>query len=317
MLEFKDIISIELPHICGDPIVCISFNLKSDFINLTIPRTRIYNLKNVEVVWKDKGYININCTDRSFVYIYSNFDLLNNVYYYPFISSVFTLDRLQIKTDNTPRLEISIPNEFKSLSFLSYVQGPDKKKHIKEMETWTDKKGTFYYPLLKECCFQFTLRATGRSINYGLIHITLPLIIFLLGFLLKYGGLPTGVTDNSSSILFAILMTFTPIYLGILQDFLAKSFMSLSIGMALYAKSYFISLLYILIFELYNELTIYLVLIELCWVLLFLISVRHYFNRGRFNHFLDLLLYKPTLYLIQRRYKKAWNSQDNNYEKYA
>lgn len=307
--EFKDILKIDLPHICGDPIISISFDLTSDTIILSFPLKRIYNLKNIEVVKKSKSDIVIKCNDKSVIYIYSDFMLLNDVYYYPFISSVFSLEKLKIKTKNYPRLEVSISDEYKSLSFLSYVQDSSGEKHIKQMETWANNKGVFYFPLFSSNKFQFTLRATGRSINYGLIHITLPLMIFLLGFLIKYGNLPKAVADNSSSILLAVLLTFTPLYIGILQDFLSKSFMSLNIGIALYAQSYLISFLFIVVLEVYTKAAIYLVLFELIWLLFFLISVRNYFNSGRFNHIIDFILYKPIIYFIQKRYKKAWGIQ--------
>lgn len=307
--EYKDIVSVDLPHICGDPIVSITFSLNSEYITLSIPQNRIYNLNNIEIIQRDEGYVKIKCTNQSIIYIFSNFDLIHNVYFYPFISSVFTLDSLKIESEHDPRLEISIPSEFKSLSFLSFVQDPFDKRHIKQFETWTDKKGTFYYQLFEECCFQFSLRATGRGINYGLMHLILPLTMFALGFFLLYGNLPAAVTDNSSSILFAVLVTFTPVYLGVLQDYLSKSFMSLSLGLALYAKSYIVSVLYILIFTFSPKLILWFVLLELCWTLVFLKGVRGYFNTGRFGQYIEKVFFKPIIYLMQRRYRKAWKSQ--------
>lgn len=307
--EFKDILKIDLPHICGDPIICVSFDLKSDSISLTLPSERIYNINDAEIITEEKANVTIECDNQSRLYLYSDFKLLNNVYYYPFVSSVFVLDKLKIKTKHTPRLEVSINDEFKSLSFLSYVQDSSKNTHIKEGETWANNKGTFYFPLFNECSFQFTLRATGRSINYGLIHITLPLMIFTLGFLMKYGNLPKAVTDNSSSILLAVLLTFTPLYIGILQDFLSKSFMSLNIGMALYAQSYIVSFLFIVLLLILPNAAIYLVFLELIWLLFFLESIRHYFNSGRFNQVVEFMLYKPIIYFIQKRYKSAWDIQ--------
>ena len=307
--EFKDILKIDLPHICGDPIVSITFDLKSEFISLNLSSKRIYNIKNAEIIDKEKSIVTIKCNNQSRLYLYSDFKFLNNVYYYPFVSSVFLLEKLKIKTNYTPRLEISINNEFKSLSFLSFVQDASKKTYIKEKETWANNKGIFYFPLFNECSFQFTLRATGRSINYGLIHITLPLMIFLLGFLMQHGNLPKVVTENSPSILLAVLLTFTPLYIGILQDFLSKSFMSLNIGMALYAQSYFISLLFIVLLVILPNVAIYLVLLELVWLLLFLVSVRSYFNSGQFNKVIKFILYAPIIYFIQKKYKSAWDIQ--------
>ena len=307
--EFKDILKIDLPHICGDPIVSIAFDLKSEFISLSLSSERIYNIKNAEIIDKGKSIVTIKCNNQSRLYLYSDFKLLNNVYYYPFVSSVFLLEKLKIKTNHTPRLEISINDEFKSLSFLSFVQDASKKTYFKEKETWANNKGIFYFPLFNECSFQFTLRATGRSINYGLIHITLPLMIFLLGFLMQHGSLPKAVTENSPSILLAVLLTFTPLYIGILQNFLSKSFMSLNIGMALYAQSYFISLLFIVLLVILPNAAIYLVLLELVWLLLFLVSVRSYFNSGQFNKVIKPILYAPIIYFIQKKYKSAWDIQ--------
>lgn len=307
--EFKDILKIDLPHICGDPIIKITFELKSEYINISLPSYRFYNIRYADILSRENELVTIKCSDQSELYIYSDFNLLQNIYYYPFISSIFFLEQLEIKSHYDPRLEISISDDFKSLSFLSYVQYASKEVQHKEKETWANNKGIFYFPLFDKCRFQFTLRVTGRSINYGLIHIILPVLIFLFGFLLEFGKLPKAVTENSSSILFAVLLTFTPFYIGILQDFMAKSFMSLNLGMALYAKSYLISVLYIAFSIFIPSMTLYLVIYEFVWLLLFSYSVSNYFSKGEFDRFTNCILYKPIIYFIQKRYSLAWKIQ--------
>lgn len=304
--EFKDILKVCLPHICGDPIIRIEFDLKSEFLIISLPSNRIYNIKYADIMNRKDEIVTIKCYNKSELFIYSDFDLLQNIYYYPFISSIFSLDHLVIESGYEPRLEITITDDFKSLSFLSYVQDAEGIIHYKEKETWANNKGTFYFPLFNKSRFKFTLRATGRSINYGLIHTILPILIFLFGLLLQFGKLPKAVTDNSSSILFAVLLTFTPFYIGILQNFMAKSFMSLNLGMALYAKSYLISVIFIAFLIFLPNITIYLVLFEIIWLLLFLLSIRSYFSRGKFNHLIDCILYKPIIFFIQKRYSRAW-----------
>lgn len=307
--EFKDILKINLPHICGDPIIKITFELQSKYISISLPSNRIYNIRCADIVSRMNGLVTIKCSEQSELHIYSDFDLLQDIYYYPFISSIFSLEQLEIESQNNPRLEISITDDFKSLSLLSYVQDVSKEAHYKEKETWADNKGVFYFPLFGKCKFQFSLRVTGRSINYGLIHIILPVLIFLFGFLLQFGKLPNAVTDNSSSILFAILLAFTPFYIGILQDFMAKSFMSLNLGMFLYAKSYLISVLFIVFSIFIPSKTFYLVLVEFIWFLFFLFSVSSYFSKGKFDRLTTFILYKPVLYLIQKMYSSAWKIQ--------
>lgn len=308
----KDILRIELPHISGDPIVEITFLLYSNSIELILLSERVYNTENAEILSQKCGLTKLKCKNDSKIYLFSNFNILQNIYYYPFTSSTFLIDYLKIQTENIPRLEISIPEEYKSLTFLSFVHNiksnTEHKEH-KENETWSNKKGIFYFPLFMRSSFKFTMRATGRSINYGIIHIILPIIIFLIGLLFNYGNLPKSVTENAPSILIGILLALTPFYVGILQDFISKSFMSINLGMYLYLKSYLLAVIYIVLFILCPSLTMYLIAYSVLWILLFLYSIKNYFRKGKFDLFTDTILYRPILFFIINSYKISWKRQ--------
>jgi hypothetical protein len=300
-----------LPHICGDPIIELSFQLNSNKIEIDLHPKRIYNIKNVQIISENGDWIRLLCTESSLISIYSDFKLIQNIYYYPFISSKFILN-IKINSIYKPYLEISIPDEFKSLTFLSYIKDKDSNKlKRKEKETWINNKGIFHIPFFINNEFLFTLRTTGRSINFGILHIILPLLILMVGFLFKVGNLPGEVIKNASSILFAILLTLTPFYIGILQNFIAKSFMSVNLGIYLYFISYLLAIIFVICFMLYPSYIIFPTILIIIWFILFLSSIKGYFNTGKFNRIIDFILYRPVIYLIRKRYSTAWKKQKN------
>jgi len=305
----KNIVHINLPNIYGNPIVEISFTLTSK-IYIRIPSKRVYNSTRTKIISEKNNRLSIECSNESKLFLYSNFKNIQDGYYFPFISSTFYINNLEIKSDDNLRLEITIPSEFKFLSFLSFVK--NLKKEIisyNECETWSNGTGTFYYPLYKKSSIKITMRAMGKGINYGLMHVILPILIFSIHGVFVFGDLPKSITDNSSNILIGVFLALLPFYIGVFQNYLTKSIMTLCIGSFFYLTSLFATFLFIILSSSNPCVANIVMFSTLSWALLLTLSIKKYFSNGKFGKFFDWILYKPYIALVRLRYRNTWKSQ--------
>jgi len=298
----KDIIQVSIPRILGSPPVTLSFQLFSESIDVTLSSERVYNARNAEVIQNDINTVTLRCYNETVILLHSEFIKVQDIYWYPFISSKFEIDLLEISGSVHPRIEISVPNNYKSISKLSLINNNDK-----HFEKWTSDTGTYYFPLRNgNNSLSMTFKSDGARIYDGLIPTLLPLLVIILNFLLKRGSLPKAVNSNQTNITIAALLVFTPIFLSNFRQFLRNSFMSLTLGLFLYIHAYVIAIIYIIIMALFPAYTYVVIVYFLLWVFILLLNIQLYFRRGTFYKVFRVVLFDPIWKLMRLPYLIAW-----------
>ncbi len=300
--EPKDIIRIDLPRILGDPPARLSFELSSNSIDLAVLSNRIYNSTKTEIINNENDRVTLRCTDESVILLHSDFREMQNIYWYPFVSSQFNIDSLQITNTKAPWLEISTPNNYKSLTKLSSVNHGEKR-----FEKWTADSGTYYFPLKEGInSITMTFKANGANIYDGLVHLLLPVLLVSLGTILSSAELSDAIRNNTTAIIMAVLLSLTPLFVSNFKRFLEGSFMSITLGLFLYLHSYAISVIYIIVFWFLPAYTSAIAAYILTWLLIMFVNTLSYFRKGTFNRVFTNLIFKPILYIIRTPYLSAW-----------
>ena len=277
--EPKDVIRINFPWILGDPPVEMSFELSSDFLVLTVPFKRIYKTIKTEVISNEGDHVTLRCTNDSVVFLHSDFLKIQDIYWYPFIFSKFSINFLHIKGAKSPWLEITTPNRYKSITKLSTTNDGEKR-----FEKWTPYAGTYYFPLKNgPNSITMTFKANGASIYDGLVHLLLPILLVSLGMILSSAKLPDTIRSNTTAIVIAVLLTLTPLFLNNFRQFLEGSFMSLTLGLFLYLHSYIVSVLYIVILWFFPAQAFIIMTHVLFYILILFMNTLAYFRKGTFN----------------------------------
>ena len=305
--EPKDVVRINLPRILGDPPVTMSFELSSNYLVLTVPSKRVYNTTKTEVIRNEDDHVTLRCTNESVILLHSDFKKIQDIYWYPFISSQFIINSLNIEEAKSPWLEITTPNKYKSITKLSATNEGEKR-----FEKWTADTGTYYFPLKKgPNSITMTFKANGASIYDGLVHLLLPVLLISLGTILSSVQLPDTIRNNTTTIVIAILLTLTPLFLNNFKQFLEGSFMSLTLGLFLYLHSYLVSVLYIIIlWFIPNQAFIVTAYVLVCLLVLF-VNTSTYFRKGVFTRLFTILVFNPIIQMIRSPYLSAWKIMKN------
>ncbi len=300
--EPKDVIRIHFPRILGDPPVELSFALSSNAIMLTFESKRVYNTTKTEVISNKDGQVTLRCTNESSVLLHSNFQKIQDIYWYPFICSQFNINSFYIQEAKSPWLEITIPNKYKSITKLSTTNQGEKR-----FEKWTSDAGTYYFPLKNGLnSISMTFKADGARIYDGLVHLLLPLLLISLGTILSSSKLPDTIQDNTTAIVIAVLLTLTPLFLNNFKQFLEGSFMSLTMGLFLYLHSYVVSVLYIVMLWFFPAQAFIVTAYVLVCIMILFVNTSKYFRQGEFYRLFTVLIFDPIIKMIKSPYVSAW-----------
>jgi len=212
----KDTLRLSLPRILGDPPARLTFQLTSEYITITLPAKRVHNVINATVIDDRGDSVTVECTDDSIVLLHSVFIKLQDIYWYPFVSSRFAVESLGISEAKDPWLELTVPRRYKSITMHSLVNG-----NIKQFELWAEDTGTYFFSLQSgNNCINMLFRTAGVSIFEGVAHILLPTLTVLVGYFLHSDAVTKTVQENSVGIMVAILLAFTPLFLATFKHFL-------------------------------------------------------------------------------------------------
>ena len=303
--QAKDILRLHIPGILGDPPCELTFQLSSKSLQLTLPSERVYCITDSEVMKDVDGQVTLKCNDKSVILLHTNFLKLQDIYYYPFISSIFGIASFGVTCEAAPWMEVTTPRGYKSITKYCNANG-----EYKQFEKWTVDSGTYYFRLRNgQNSFRMTLKTDGANIHDGLAHMALPIFMIALGLLLESSVLPEQLRANATGVMTGILLAFTPMFLSNLRQFLRESFMSLTLGLFLYVHSYLISVLYICALALRPTLAVPVAIYIVVSLLVLMLNVLAYFRRGAFHKVFSACIIEPTLRLMKGLYFSAWKEK--------
>lgn len=310
----RDIIILDIPYIYDCTLSEMSFQLSSPEISISLPTDKIYSIQNALQIIEGEKTTKIKCNKDTKITLFGRFIELQNPFYFPFISSDFSLEISEVDTMHNVSLQIHIPVYFTLLDRFSHVfvnSSPDKP--LERYEVWGLEK-RFYYFLInnegakKGFIIQFRARVKEEKFLYGVYPIILPIFTLLMGLIFILGKLPENIA--SPIVFFTIILALTPFYLKSWLE--SKTFIGWNLGVGIYIFSYIASIGFIVV---------YLLFLKYIWIIwiFYLISVigLFIFSRGMWEYYavgkfgkLSNFFFKLVAKIITLPYKPAYRKQE-------
>lgn len=143
----RDIIRLDISYIYESTLCEVSFQLSSLYIRISLPTDRIYSIQNALEIEECNEITIIKCNENTKIILFTNFRELQNAYYFPFISSDFSLEIRGVSAMYNVSLQICIPRDFALLDKFSYVAVMGSSdKPLNRHEVWGLEKKTLLFP---------------------------------------------------------------------------------------------------------------------------------------------------------------------------